>query len=164
MLELTAAGVAESVIGTFIGGIAIATLSWIWRGELRAAWQRQVRPRMRGGWAHLARAAMTVAIVLVVTALFVGAEWLKLAIEDGLRVECSSGTCQAEDLVAIGKCETMALIEARARTGSLLKTEEQIAFRRYALTGWAACLAVGGYRFTKCKMTEEGCARPRTSW
>ena len=35
MLDLTATGVVESVIGTFIAGIVVAILTWIWRGELR---------------------------------------------------------------------------------------------------------------------------------
>ena len=107
---------------------------------------------------------MTLAIILGLLALLAGGQWLLLAFEDGLWIECTSGECQVEDLVSIRKCETQALIEARARTGSLLKTEEQIAFRRYALRGWALCLAEAGYTLTPCKMHEDGCARPRTSW
>ena len=102
---------------------------------------------------------MTLAIVLGLLALLAGGQWLLLAFEDGLRIQCSSGACQVEDLVSIRKCETQALIEARARTGSLLKTEEQIAFRGYALRGWALCLVEAGYTFTPCKMHEDGCAR-----
>ena len=164
MLEITATGVVESALGTVIGGIVIAIVSWIWRADLRALWRREVRPRFEGAWARAAQVGMTILIFLAGSALFLGAQWLVLAAEDGIRIECSRGKCLPEDLVAIGKCETTALIEARARTGPLSKIEEKIAFRHYAINGWAACLKVEGYTFTNCKMNEAGCARPRTSW
>ena len=164
MLNLTVTGILESVIGTFVATIVIVALGWIWRGELRAAWRREVTPRVRGGWVYVARAVVTVGVVLGLFLLFVGAEWLSLVVEPSIRIECSGGECQAGDEDAIRECETQALIEARARTGSLLKTDQQIAFRSYALSGWAACLTTAGYKFTNCRMIEEGCTRPRTSW
>ena len=163
-MNLSIIGIVESVIGALVAAVVLAAVGWMWRGELRKAWAREVTPRMRGGWAYVARAIVTVGVVLGLVLLVVGAEWLKLVIEPGIRIECSAGECQAGDQVGIGKCETQALIQARARTGSLLKTDQQIAFRRYALAGWAACLTAEGYEFTKCRMNEEGCARPSTSW
>ena len=164
MLNLTLAGILESVIGTFVATILIVALGWMWRGELRRAWNREVKPRIRGGWVYVWRTIVTGGVVLGLFLLVVGSEWLKLAIESGIRIECRGGECQAADNAAILACENQALIQARARTGSLQKIDQQIAFRSYALSGWAACLTAAGYTFTNCRMTEEGCARPRTSW